>query len=222
MTAPTTKTSPALEMGGRAGGPLSAVRSGPATTATPAPATTAGAGTPHVIGLDPSLTAAGLASSRGWTDVVGMPGKRHMTYDERHNRLHEVLNQITNLIPADTALVVIEGPSYGSNDPSAFDRAALWWRLYDRLHHREIPVAVVPPSIRMLYATGKGRANKGAIIDAVARRWSAWATGGDDNIADAVVLMALGRDQLGAPVAPVPAAHRAALTKVAWPEAVSA
>jgi crossover junction endodeoxyribonuclease RuvC len=73
------------------------------------------------------------------------------------------------------------------------------------------------PNARALYATGKGTAGKGAVVDAVARRLPAWPTEGDDNAADAVILMAAGRDWLGHAITDMPKTHRAALDKAIWP-----
>jgi crossover junction endodeoxyribonuclease RuvC len=73
------------------------------------------------------------------------------------------------------------------------------------------------PNHRMQYATGKGAATKNLIVDAVARRWPTWPTNGDDNAADAVVLMAAGRDWLGHPLTTLPKTHRDALDKAIWP-----
>lgn len=170
-----------------------------------------------MLGLDLSLTASAVASSAGWVEVMGLPGQRTATYDERLYRVHDVVDKVTGHIGLDADLVVLEGPSYRSADPSAFDRAYLWWRVYGYCARRELPVAVVTPSQRALYATGKGNAGKGAVIDAVARRWPAYATKGDDNAADAVTLLAAGLDWLGHPLAKMPATHRRALETVSWP-----
>jgi hypothetical protein len=70
---------------------------------------------------------------------------------------------------------------------------------------------------RCTYATGKGAASKEAVVDAVARRWPAWQTEGNNNLADAVVFMAAGRDWLGAPITDMPKTHRAAIDKAVWP-----
>lgn len=170
----------------------------------------------RVLGIDPSLTATAVASSIGWVEVTGLKGKRTDGYPERLTRIRGVHTHFCDYLRHD--LVVIEGPSYRSTDPSAFDRAALWWLIYRTLASEEIPVAVVPPTLRAMYATGKGNAGKGAVIDAVARRWPQFATNGDDNAADAVVLLAMGLDQIGQPLSPMPATHRRALERVTWPE----
>jgi crossover junction endodeoxyribonuclease RuvC len=173
----------------------------------------------RVLGIDPSLTATGLASSIGWAVTVGRPGHRDDTWPQRLVRINLTAAEVITFVPRDVGLVVIEGPSYSRGaDPSAFDRAALWWLIYRGCHLRELPVAVVTAGQLKVYATGKGTAGKGAIIDAVARRWPAYATNGDDNACDAVVLMAMGCDWAGQPLCDMPQTHRRALERVAWPE----
>ena len=169
-----------------------------------------------VLGIDPSLTASAIASSDGWTLTFGINGKRTDTYNDRLRRINAVASDVTNTAEA-AGLALIEGPSYRSADPSAWDRAALWWKIYDGLTERGVPIAVVPPACRAMYATGKGNAAKNAVVDAVARRWPHIPTGGDHNVCDAIVLMAMGCDRLGHPLTPVPATHRRALDRVAWP-----
>ncbi|TMR91279.1 hypothetical protein [Nonomuraea basaltis] len=162
--------------------------------------------------------------------TIGEAGKALMTYRQRYDRLHRVLAEALEVVRGERRaysrlavdLIVIEGPSYRSNDPSAFDRAGLWWDLYHHFTVMNLPVAVVPPTVRAKYATGKGGAGKGAVIDAVARRFPDFETGGDDNVCDAIVLMALGRDQLGHPIVRMPESHRAALGSVAWPDTLPA
>lgn len=173
----------------------------------------------HVLGIDPSLTATAVASSVGWVEITGAKGKADATYPDRLARINKAYAAIMGLIKPGTELVVIEGPAYSRVNGGAWDRAFLWWLIYRHCAYQEIPVAVVPPNLRAQYATGKGNGSKGAVIDAVARRWPGYGTGGDDNAADAVVLMAMGLDKLGTPISIMPVSHRRALDKVEWPVA---
>lgn len=175
--------------------------------------------TGRVLGIDPSLTATAVASSAGWVEICGRAGKRTDGYPERLDRLADVLHDAKVIISGGSMieLAVIEGPAYSRSDPSMFDRAWLWWQLYRHMLSCGIPIAVVTPNQAKQYATGKGNAAKGAVIDAVARRWPAYATAGDDNACDAVALLAMGLDYLGRPLAVMPAAHRQVLAKVTWP-----
>src|SRR5690349_25113122 len=71
----------------------------------------------------------------------------------------------------------------------AHERAWLWWGLFGILDGGCVPVALMPNNLRTTYATGRGNAPKTAVVDAVARRWPDWETGGDDNLCDAVAMM---------------------------------
>jgi Holliday junction resolvasome RuvABC endonuclease subunit len=172
---------------------------------------------PRVLGLDTSLTATGLASSCGWLDTVGQDKITTLALPRRIRAVDALTAKILTLV-GEPDLVVIETPAFSRSGAGSLERHALWWLVVRALHKREIPVAEVFARTRMRYATGKGSASKSAIVDAVARRWPQYETGGDDNLADAVVLMAIGMDGLGYPLAPMPATHRAALKAVSWPE----
>ena len=177
---------------------------------------------PRVVGLDLSLTATGIASSAGWCRLVGHPSRRpgtgitQLPLPQRLEALRDLVYRVTRDIGA-LDLAVIEAPAVSRSGGGAHERGWLWWRIYGYLADAEIPVATMTPGQLKTYATGKGNGTKSAVVDAVARRWPDWETGGDDNLADAVVLMAAGMDQLGYPVAPMPRAHRAVLERVTWP-----
>jgi crossover junction endodeoxyribonuclease RuvC len=175
---------------------------------------------PTVIGLDTSLTATGIASSNGWCHVVGWTDKKRpltkLPHTERLAAMEEVRRDIILHI-GQPDLAVLETPALSRAGGGGHERGWLWWEIYSHLISHNIPVGLVSTNQRMLYATGKGTATKNVIVDAVARRWPDWPTGGNDNAADAVVLMAAGRDALGHPITPMPQANRAAITKAVWP-----
>lgn len=170
-----------------------------------------------VIGVDPSLTGSGIASSAGWCELVGAKNITKMPLADRVAAVEGLVAKILVLV-GDPHLVVIEVPAFSRTGGGALERAALWWLLVRSLWSHEIPTAEVYNQTRMKYATGKGAAGKDAIVEAVTRRWPAYSTGGNNNLCDAVVLMAMGADQLDIPLAPMPATHRIALNKVDWPE----
>lgn len=176
---------------------------------------------PTVLGLDTSLSATGIASSLGWCCTVGYTDKKNpitkLPHSARLEAMRGVFRGITHNIGRPD-LAVLETPAMSRTGGGSHERGWLWWEVYSYLIAAEIPVALMDPRQRMLYATGKGAATKSAVVDAVARRWPEWATGGDDNQADAVVLMAAGRDWLGHPLAEMPKANRAAFDKAIWPE----
>ncbi|WP_228981375.1 hypothetical protein [Streptomyces sp. DH12] len=176
-----------------------------------------------VVGVDPSLTATGIASTRGWCQTVGYtrarakdPGITQLPHPERRAALNNLRQTILDTI-GHPDLVVMELPAVSRSGGGAHERGWLWWTLYDRLTRLDIPIGLLTPNQRAQYATGKGTAGKGMVVDAVARRWPQWPTEGDDNAADAVTLMAAGCDWLGTPLTTVPQTHRNALTKAIWP-----
>lgn len=185
--------------------------------------TRSGLGAPVVVGIDPSLTGTGIASSNGWVEVIGYrrtrakdPGITQLPHDERIRAMRQLAHQVLESIHLPD-LAVMELPAVSRSGGGAHERGWFWWHLYSELTRYEVPVGLMAPNARALYATGKGTAPKGAVIDAVTRRFPDWATEGNDNAADAVALMAAGRDWLGAPITDMPKTHRAALDKATWP-----
>ena len=115
---------------------------------------------------------------------------------------------------------MLEAPSYGSATGSQHDRSGLWWMTYHRIVASTVGVTVLPvaPTVRAKYATGKGNASKDAVLAAAVRRYPDIDITGND-IADAVILMAIGCRLLGKPIDdPMPATHLAALDKIQLPE----
>ncbi|MDN3056914.1 hypothetical protein PH213_20635 [Streptomyces sp. SRF1] len=177
---------------------------------------------PRVVGLDTSLQATGLASSEGWCRVIGYEDKKNpitkLPHAARLVQMRRIRDAIVDGIGRPD-LAVMEGAAVSRSGGGAHERGWLWWRLYEHLTDAGIPIGLVSTNQRIMYATGKGSGSKTVVVDAVARRWPQWQTGGNDNAADAVVLMAAGRDWLNAPIATMPATHRAAVVKALWPEA---
>lgn len=168
---------------------------------------------PRVIGLDLSLTCTGVAGE-GWTDIIrpkaGLRG---------HPRLAFIVGQVaTHIRNAD--LVVIEGPSFGGGVAHRHeDLAGLRVMVRHACWRRGIPYAVVPPSCRALYATGKGSGSKGAVRDAVRERYGVECDGpGRYDQADAYTLLAMGLHHLGWPLAVLPDSHRRGLDGCQWPD----
>jgi len=178
---------------------------------------------PTVVGIDPSLTGTGIASSNGWCDVIGYkrarakdPGITQLPHAERIRAMRDLLAQVRTTIGC-PALVVMELPAVSRSGGGAHERGWFWWEIYFYLTSSYIPVGLLTPNARALYATGKGNAPKNLVVDSIARRFPAWTTNGNDNAADAVTLMAAGRDWLGWPITDMPKTHRAALDKATWP-----
>ncbi|MFJ5804823.1 hypothetical protein [Streptomyces sp. NPDC093093] len=197
------------------------------TTVTPAtgmPLTLPAAGTnlrPLVIGLDVALSASGVAGA-GWTDHV------RCTATHTHSRLQYQLDGLASFY-RHAEFVVIEGAAYSKNNQGADALAAMRWMIRHDLWKRRIPYVVITPTKRITYATGstvhkdehgariKGPALKGLVREAVAERYGIHTEGNcryDE--ADAYVLLAMGLDHLGHPLAEVPASHARALVGCDW------
>lgn len=188
------------------------IDAGPASrgTATVAPAAAAAvvAGpAPHVVGVDLSLTATGVAT-RHSAELITSTGHRDDTLIDRRARLNHIRYRVISWCQA-ADLVVIEAPSFGSRGGSAHDRAGLWWLVVSALIHRDIAVIDISPKTRAKYATGRGNAGKDEVLTAAVRRLPIDVD--NNNTADAAWLCAIGHDLLGAPLAPLPAAHRSAI-----------
>lgn len=172
----------------------------------------------RVFGIDPSLAATGLCTELG-TSVVKTKGHKDSTTDERHERLVIIRARVTATLAEAGGeagdLVVIEGPPY-TGDPYVWDRAGLWWLLQERCRSLGYLVVDVHPNTLKKYATGNGRADKGAMADAAARRIPDVATQGENNAVDALWLRAMGLDQIGEPLVQLPAEQRKSLERVAW------
>lgn len=172
-----------------------------------------------IYGIDPSLTGTGLArldtedvlAVETWT--IATKGKADATLAQRRNRLHDIVDTI-GLYNVD--LVVVESPSLAQGSQrGTLDRNGLWWLIVSAF---SCPVVEIAPSTLKVYATGKGNASKGAVIEAVTRRYPHVTTDGDDNRCDALVLAAIGHHLLtGKPLVDLPATHTRALDKVARP-----
>lgn len=172
---------------------------------------------PLVVGIDPSLTSAGVVSSTGAVfRVQSKPCGDSIL--QRHLRLCGLVEQIVALAwdGSRPDLVVLEGPSYASTGGSQHDRAGLWWLLVDALIARGIEPAIAPPKCRAKYASGNGNSSKDACMAAVVRRYPDFEIGNND-AADALALCAMGRDWLGFPLEPMPKVNRMGLDGVSWP-----
>lgn len=177
----------------------------------------------RVVGVDLSLTSTGIARTiLGAAPVVadvltiGSKGQKADSWDQRHQRLYQLVQDITHHVLR-SSLVMLEAPSYGSATGSQHDRSGLWWMVYSELTHTYgLTVVPVPPTLRAKYATGKGNASKDAVLAAAVRRYPAIDISGND-IADAVILMAIGCRLLGHPIDDMPAAHLSVMDKIRPP-----
>lgn len=184
-----------------------------------------------VSGLDLSLTGTGYARITDPDKAVPTwwcqtRTSKALPVDDRawpavRTRLRVLADQILVDVYHDSPdLLVLEGPSLGSSGAGTWDRAGLWWLVYDGLVRQQQRVAVVPPSNVKTYATGKGGgadASKDSVLLAVSRRYKD-APIHNNNEADALVLAAMGARHLGSPVeASLPQTHLRAMPGCQWP-----
>lgn len=170
------------------------------------------------IGLDVSLTATGVAV------ITGSPPVAHTyvyrTYPDdgsitgRRDRIGGIVGAVLPVCEG-ADLLAVEGPSYHSVGGKPHDRSGLWWALVGALSARGVPIAEVPPTVRMLWAHGKGRATKRQVMVGVGIAWPDVAIP-DDNAADALVLASMAAQRLGL-LEMESAHHRLAATSVHWP-----
>lgn len=169
----------------------------------------------RVCGLDLSLERTGYAAvaDNGYTSVgtVAAGGRRGVS------RLIHIRDRITDIIRGVNFwdLILIEDLPHGARNNAAGPLGELHGVIKVALYEEGISYVLVPPATLKKYATGRGNADKIAVVTAAVRRAS---YGGEDsNEADALWLAHIGLDHLGTPRVTVPAAHRTALDNVVWP-----
>lgn len=178
---------------------------------------------PTVIGLDIALITSGVAGP-GWADHFRTTG---LAGEDRLSRIVEIAASFYR----NADFVVIEGAAYSMAKQVGHDEmSAARWMIRCDLRKRDIPFAVVTPDSRTIYATGRARWKdedgkkltpkqvKGKVRDEASHRYCVDFEGtARFDEADAYVLMAMGMDWLGHPLATVPKTHSRALKGVHWP-----
>lgn len=155
----------------------------------------------NVLGLDLSLTSTGLAYVEGGTLIevanIKSKGNRDATKSDVASRLRGIAADVLDYsFSAD--LVVIEAPSFNSKFGLQHERAGLWWMVVEGLDSKGYPMVFVAPKQRAKYATGNGNAGKQEVFAAAVNRYGASVT--NDDIADAVILAAMGARLVGEPM----------------------
>lgn len=158
----------------------------------------------NVIGIDPSLTATGIAHADGTLTTV-----KHRHADDQ--RLLELQSDITHAIcHGSPALVIIEDLPTHAHGAGKTGMAQGVVRL--TCYNHATPYVTVTAATLKKFATGKGNATKPDMRMALYRR-----TGRDvrdDNQVDAFWLRTLGLYLLGRPLITLPATHVDALAKI--------
>lgn len=168
-----------------------------------------------VVGVDPSLTATGVATGDGATTVAtAAAGKQLSARAARIARIVQLLEvaiELAQPLPAGPVLVVVEGPSFGQlRQAGEHQRAGLWWAIAASLLAAGHQVVEVPPATLKKAATGKGNATKADMRVAWLQR--AGEDLRDDNQVDAQWLRQVGLHLVSdAAAIPLPAPQRAAI-----------
>lgn len=159
-----------------------------------------------VVGLDPSMTATGIAAADGQLSVVGGDSKLG---DERLCRIADAVA----LAVAEADLVVIELL------PQHMKAAGITGMVHGvirlTLLNAGVPYVHLSPATVKKYATGRGTADKSDMRMALYQR--AGIDERNDNKVDAWWLRAAGLDYYGEPIVTMPKTNRDALTKADWP-----
>ncbi|AWN04210.1 RuvC-like Holliday junction resolvase [Gordonia phage Sour] len=173
-----------------------------------------------ILGLDLSLTDTGVC--RITPDGIGTRRVRTKADGTTYASISSRIRTISTALKDEVAqtrpdLVVIESPSFASTTGQAHTRAWLWGKIYDQIHSGGIEVVTASPAAVKMYATGKGNADKDVVLASVIKRYADIDIT-NNNVADAVVLAAIGARLKGEPIEDggLPKTHLRALDKLAW------
>jgi Holliday junction resolvasome RuvABC endonuclease subunit len=168
--------------------------------------------TPRVIGLDLSLTATGICLPDGTTHTIKTNAK------DGDARLLHIAHTLANALAPGADLAVVEDLPVHAK--SAGITGMVHGVARAALLEAGIPYALVVPATLKKYATGKGNGDKTPMAIAALKR--ANREFGDDNQCDAAWLRWAGLDWLGHAEFELPAAQRASLDKMKWPQLAKA
>lgn len=187
--------------------------------------------TPVYVGLDISLTGAGVAVLEdGKPPRIGVFGSRPSgpTLEDRARRMQTLSNQVMGFVMKEWGSegnyrVAVEAPPYGKtpNQGSAWDRAYLWWRIVQQFISVN-PITEISPTSAKLFGMGRGSAPAGrdskAMMMAAASQQFPGVDFIDDNGCDALWLAAMAQSHYepDTPVVEQFAYRVKALKAVAW------
>ncbi|WP_282775798.1 crossover junction endodeoxyribonuclease RuvC [Nocardia sp. CC201C] len=174
-----------------------------------------------VVGIDHALGRTGIAIIRDDHDpdlrAVTSTGKSTDTHSARARRMISMRNQIMREIPRDADLIVIEGLSFGHNQPGQDRIHHLWWLIVTACDRIGLPLASIPPTTMKKWATDNGQAKKPDVLAAISGMWPGVRLPNND-LADALGCATAGAQHLGMPVRYlVQERHTLALSKLVWP-----
>lgn len=169
---------------------------------------------PKVLGIDSSLTSSGMC--RVWAERESIPAIDVWTIESKPHKTDRsalaMSNRITEIVASMEGqisrvdLVALEGISFASSGTGAHALHWLWGRIVDTTVAHAVELLIVPPALRMKYATGKGNANKDAVLASAIRKFPDVSITGNDT-ADATIMAAVGCRYLGLPIDDMPRSH---------------
>lgn len=170
-----------------------------------------------VVGLDLSLASTGVAVVRaGHVFLHRVDAAADDGALQSWRRIKSTASRTVGHVPAG-ALVVLEGPSWGSRFGKPDERHAQRWIVRGTLLERGHEVVVVSPRTRAKYAADDGNAKKRAVLASMRTRHPGL-TIRDHNMADALALAAMGARSLGSPIDGEPTKEQnEAMGAVSWP-----
>jgi Holliday junction resolvasome RuvABC endonuclease subunit len=171
-----------------------------------------------VVGIDPSLTATGLAWADGTTSTVKyLPG---ITGDQRLMVIADAVEEVTTIPMIGHAVDLAILEDLPTHAHGAGITGMVQGVVRHQLQRDDVPYITVPAATLKKYATGKGNATKPDMRMELYKR-----TGldlKDDNQVDAWWLRALGYELLGKPIITMPKTNTDALGKLTLPAVVAA
>lgn len=181
----------------------------------------------RLVSLDLSLAATGIAATHDHHGRAGLLARTvhtartaHGATDMDHTRVNAVLADVAAAVRCRPHLVVIEWlPQFDGKGATTLRLAELHGVVKHWLHVKGVRyVDVHPPEVK-IWATGKGNANKTAVVERITADYGRLVHIADDNVADAVALLSLGLAAYGHQLVPVHGPHqRRALGNVRWPD----
>lgn len=160
----------------------------------------------RVLGVDPSLTATGIARPDGSCLILNtkLRGAERLAWLRDAVEIH--------VLSAD--IIMLEG--YAFARPNQAHQIGEWGGVLRLLLHESgVPWVEVPPKKLKKFATGSGNAEKGHMLSAAIQRLGY--TGHSNDEADALWLREMALQHYGCSPVTLPAAQLAALAGIAWP-----
>jgi Holliday junction resolvasome RuvABC endonuclease subunit len=174
------------------------------------------------VGIDPSLSATGLASisDGGEIETLRVMHAATVGLQQMADRVRYIVGRTVRFVPRGSLALIEEMyiPQGGKQAGLVLERAWLWGLIVDQLFRLDCEVVVVGAKQRAKLATGNGNAEKAEVAAAMRERFPGVRIP-DHNVADAVAMAAAGARWAGFPVDGAwSKKQHEAMAAVAWPK----